>query len=338
MVLILLSLILVFFTVIGCQVEGPHMPVESPPPSVPSEGGPSAAPSESDGPTYADVRPLFEKFCGRCHGVIATPDWLQFEQAQAVALSGRLVQRVWNDRDTPRAMPQPGTPEAQAITLEDRELIRKWAENGAPLELMKEEEERVSESPPPPSPSSAPFPPMSEPSLVAMPTQACSSCHGESGVSFSPLIPNLAGQNKKYLLIQLKAFQKKERASEVMQEQVKDLIEAEMEFLAEYFSRMPRVGNEDFENQEPPDERLVELGKQIGRRCIQCHANWRNNAIINGWPSLAGQKIDYMVDELKSFRSKERKNSYMNYFMGVEYDHWTDEELQAVSSYFNSLR
>ena len=48
--------------------------------------------------------------------------------------------------------------------------------------------------------------------VVAGTEHVCSSCHGMEGKSVSPTFPRLAGQQKDYLVLQLKAFRDHTRA------------------------------------------------------------------------------------------------------------------------------
>jgi len=66
----------------------------------------------------------------------------------------------------------------------------------------------------------------------------CVSCHGVGGISSSPLYPNLAGQKAPYLLKQMRDFQTGKRADPVMGAMVKGLSEADMDGLANYYSKM----------------------------------------------------------------------------------------------------
>ena len=49
-------------------------------------------------------------------------------------------------------------------------------------------------------------------STVAATLHVCESCHGRDGRSISPTFPRLAGQQKNYIVEQLKAFRDKTRA------------------------------------------------------------------------------------------------------------------------------
>lgn len=77
--------------------------------------------------------------------------------------------------------------------------------------------------------------------------RVCGVCHGLDGLSKIAEAPNLAGQNERYLIEQLGAFQSGARANELMAVVVKNLSEDDIENAAAYYSAIPvTVG-------KPPD-------------------------------------------------------------------------------------
>lgn len=67
----------------------------------------------------------------------------------------------------------------------------------------------------------------------------CAVCHGESGVSVSPAIPNLAGQKSAYLVNQLKAFRAGTRKNELMNAIAAQLNDQQIDNLAVFWSSLP---------------------------------------------------------------------------------------------------
>lgn len=64
----------------------------------------------------------------------------------------------------------------------------------------------------------------------------CSACHGATGISVSPLWPNLAGQKEQYLVKQIKAFRDGERKDPTMAPMVAGLTDEDVANLAAYFT------------------------------------------------------------------------------------------------------
>ncbi len=67
---------------------------------------------------------------------------------------------------------------------------------------------------------------------------ACAACHGSTGISPTPIWPNLAGQKEQYLLAQLKAFKDGTRKNAQMAPMVAGLSEEDMANLAAYYASL----------------------------------------------------------------------------------------------------
>ncbi len=67
---------------------------------------------------------------------------------------------------------------------------------------------------------------------------ACAACHGGTGISPTPIWPNLAGQKEQYLLAQLKAFKDGTRQNAQMAPMVAGLSDEDMANLAAYYASM----------------------------------------------------------------------------------------------------
>jgi len=68
---------------------------------------------------------------------------------------------------------------------------------------------------------------------------SCAACHGTNGQSNST-IPAIAGQDKQALLAKLKAYKSDQLSATVMHQHAKGYSDAELERLADYFSRQNR--------------------------------------------------------------------------------------------------
>ena len=67
---------------------------------------------------------------------------------------------------------------------------------------------------------------------------ACAACHGGTGISPTPVWPNLAGQKEQYLLAQMKAFKDGTRQNAQMAPMVANLSEEDMANLAAYYASL----------------------------------------------------------------------------------------------------
>jgi cytochrome c553 len=74
---------------------------------------------------------------------------------------------------------------------------------------------------------------------VPVDVTACQACHGENGISTSPRIPNLAGQQQAYLAAQLQAFRAGTRRNDLMQAVAAQLGDADIAALAAFWHGRP---------------------------------------------------------------------------------------------------
>ena len=84
---------------------------------------------------------------------------------------------------------------------------------------------------------SAEDPPATSPGKV----QVCATCHGQNGIATISTYPNLAGQNRDYLIAALKAYKNLERnggLAGVMQQQAAALTDDDIAEIADYYSTL----------------------------------------------------------------------------------------------------
>ena len=67
----------------------------------------------------------------------------------------------------------------------------------------------------------------------------CANCHGTTGKSAGAM-PSLAGQSKVYLLEQMRAFRDGKRTATIMHQIAKGYTDAQIDAVAEHFSRQPK--------------------------------------------------------------------------------------------------
>lgn len=86
---------------------------------------------------------------------------------------------------------------------------------------------------------------------------------------------------------------------------------------------------------EPPPPAMpadADAGRTKAGGCSGCHGT--NGISVNQqWPNLAGQRKAYLVKQLHSFRSGERRDAIMNSFAGP----LTDEDIEQIAEYYSSL-
>ena len=186
--------------------------------------------------------------------------------------------------------------------------------------------------------SAAPDPAIRE-AAVKLATNVCATCHGPQGRGDNPRIPRLAGQQRAYIEVQLKAFRNQSRGDHAAHEYMwgvaatlnDDIVAA----LADYFyAQTPApvitTGNKD----------AIARGKELFAKgsperglpaCGSCHgANAEGLAVF---PRLAGQQSEYLFVQLQAIRYQLRVSPVMH---GLIKD-LTDDEVIALSAYLESL-
>jgi cytochrome c553 len=133
----------------------------------------------------------------------------------------------------------------------------------------------------------------------------CAACHGADGMSGNPEWPNLAGQQRGYLIGALQGYKAGARGESVMTDLAKDLAETDTNALAAYYASLscksPGTSSAGT---------VVSAGKEKAAPCAACHGAEGMSGNPE-WPSLAGQQQAYLVTALKAYQTGARQNSMM---------------------------
>lgn len=155
----------------------------------------------------------------------------------------------------------------------------------------------------------------------------CSNCHGEDGISKTPDVPNLAGQNPAYLLEQIRKFATGERKDQFMQGLIKVLKDDERLQVAHYYAS----------NQVPPSKAnpaLVAHGKELfGKLCVRCHGDKARGDEL--YPRLAGQKVPYLQVTIQRYRDGTGIRN--NQLMAIATATLKNDDITAIANYLTQL-
>ena len=167
--------------------------------------------------------------------------------------------------------------------------------------------------------------------------ETCGGCHGADGNSVVPEFPKLAGQQKAYLLREMKDYKEGRRQNDIMVPIMSGLSDADMEALAAYYAdQEPQPGSVG-----KPE--LLALGKRVyldGNTktgvpsCDGCHEE--NGEGSKKFPRVAGQHVAYTMDQVAQYASGKRSNGVK--VMRTIAERLTKEEVEAVSEYMASLK
>jgi cytochrome c553 len=161
--------------------------------------------------------------------------------------------------------------------------------------------------------------------------QVCASCHGADGNAVLPIYPNLAGQNWRYIYIQLKDFKEGRRHNNTMSPLAGSLSREDMINIANYFASLPVKPNPFV-----ADEGRVKLGKAKADEtlCSMCHLGEFKGQ--NEIPRVAGQQYDYVMEQLRNFKSRTRNNDAGN--MTSVAQTLSEDDMENLAHYIVSLR
>lgn len=170
--------------------------------------------------------------------------------------------------------------------------------------------------------------------------QTCQACHGEQGISNNPEWPHLAGQHAQYILKQLTDYKNaKNRSSPVMTGISSGLTPTDMEELAHYYSSLPLP-------KVLQNAQSVELGQALYRSgdpskgitaCIACHGPTGQGNAEAGFPSLAGQPILYLIQQMTLFKQHKRRND-LNGIMRDLCKNMDQRDMQVLAAYLHDLK
>lgn len=155
----------------------------------------------------------------------------------------------------------------------------------------------------------------------------CANCHGEEGISKTPDVPNLAGQNPAYLLEQIRKFSSGERRDKFMQGLIKVLKDEERLQIALFYASTVVPPS-------PASVNQINRGKELFTKlCVRCHGEQaRGNETI---ARLAGQKVPYLQKTITRYRDQTGERN--NQLMSIATAGLKNEDVVALANYITQL-
>lgn len=170
------------------------------------------------------------------------------------------------------------------------------------------------------------------------PNALCTGCHTEDGNSVTPEFPKLAGLDAIYIAKQIKDFKKDKRVSEIIGPMANQIPDADIGFLAGYFSKQKRTTG------VVTDSKLAAQGQQIFDdgivsnavpACSGCHGEKGEGT--DKFPRLAGQHTVYLITQMNNFKNGLRNNDSRKVMRAIT-SRMTDQDMKAVAEYITSLK
>lgn len=184
--------------------------------------------------------------------------------------------------------------------------------------------------------------------------ESCHRCHGRDGLGRGEgAFPKLAGQNRAYLLQSLQAYAEGTRHSGTMQPVAAVLDGNTLELLADHYSQLPSglgsstggTAEHSEETQASGTERdSIDRGRMIALEgipdrnvpaCVDCHGP-SQEFVAESYPLLSGQFADYIVLQLRLFKSEDRGGTDQLDLMRPVVKGMTDQDCEDVAAYYAS--
>jgi cytochrome c553 len=157
----------------------------------------------------------------------------------------------------------------------------------------------------------------------------CANCHGEDGNSTASDVPNLAGQNRAYLLTQMQKYVSGERKNRFKEGLIRLLPPADLPLLATYYadSSVKPTAKE-------PDASADQGRKLYQRLCANCHGPTALGS--ETLPRLAGQQTDYLRVSLMRYRANTGERVFAP--MSAVTAGLSEPDIMALAAYLGRLR
>jgi cytochrome c553 len=160
--------------------------------------------------------------------------------------------------------------------------------------------------------------------------EACVACHGANGNSPSGAFPTIAGQNARYIYLQLRDYKEGRRKNPMMSPIAAGLEKQDMHDLAAYFASQKQART-SFKAE--PERIKAGAAKAEESLCAMCHLG--GMAGQNEVPRLAGQHPEYIMTQLKNFKARERTNDAGN--MTSLAQTLSEEDMTNLAHWIHSL-
>lgn len=235
----------------------------------------------------SEGRRLAQDACARCHGptgvsVTAGIPHIAGQRAPYTHLQLRAYKQGG----------RPQSPMAGAVKFLSEEALVKVAAYYASLD-------------PPPRAQAKAAPPRPDPMQAGKAAaEACSGCHGETGVSATGGTPSLVSLDPRYFIAAMQGYKTGKRKNDVMKPFTEGLSDADIGNLALYYAVQKPAKAQTKAAGNP------EAGKAPAATCTGCHgdAGVSSNPAT---PSLAGQDAEYLVDATRAYVNGSRKDDSM---------------------------
>jgi cytochrome c553 len=150
---------------------------------------------------------------------------------------------------------------------------------------------------------------------------SCVECHGDNGISTTPGIPSLAGQQPLYFIAATQAYLHGVRDIETMEASLRGMSMRDIEKMALYFASQAPV------TRQAPAVGEAAAGEPLSAMCGGCHGA-KGVSHDTATPSLAGQDALYLVNAAKAYRGHVRQHDVM-------FADSSDKAIEDIAAYYS---
>jgi len=156
---------------------------------------------------------------------------------------------------------------------------------------------------------------------------ACAGCHGPDGVSHTPGIPSLVGQEPKYLANAIAEYKTGERKNDTMKAMAAALPASSVDNIALFYALQKPL------RAAAPAAGDAAAGRGLSAPCAACHGVEGVSGNPSS-PSLAGQDAQYLAAALHQYKDGARSNSTMKALSAA----LDDAGIRNLAAYYAGLQ
>jgi cytochrome c553 len=157
-------------------------------------------------------------------------------------------------------------------------------------------------------------------------SNACFSCHGLDGMGDGVSVPRLAGLDAGYLQKQLEDYAARLRKDPAMYEAARWLDHDDRRAVAAWYASLPAASSSAASTAPPPAAWTA--------TCAVCHGD-AGQGVGPGNPAVAGQPAAYTYDQLRRWKTGERRNDPRN-VMSDAVAGLSEAEMRAIAAWLET--
>ena len=162
----------------------------------------------------------------------------------------------------------------------------------------------------------------------------CQGCHGEDGNSATADFPKLAGQYAAYIQKQIHDFKAGSRKDPMMTDMAATVTDnQDLLDISAYFASQKQMKGDRPVTSKTAQSRFLD-----SNGCVTCHGVNGKGFAPNSpsAPVIGGQHKDYLVKQLKDFKSRARTNDRSG-MMPMIAGFMSDAEIEDIASYVSGM-